>query len=492
MPAPIDRRQFLKGSAAAAALAPFAACRINGGGAARSPNEEIRIAVAGLRGRGQSHIQGFHSQQNVRVVALCDVDRKVLEQRAGEFEKNGDRVDRVVDFRELLDRQDIDAVALATPNHWHALQTIWACQAGKDVYVEKPASHNLFEGVQMVAAARRHGRIVQVGTQARSSTGIAEAFRWIQAGKLGPIQLARGLCYKPRKSIGKVSAPTPVPEHIDYDLWVGPAPMKPLQREALHYDWHWVFDTGNGDLGNQGVHQMDLCRWALGVDTLPRAAFGFGGRLGYDDDGDTPNTFVSFLDYERAPILFEVRGLPRDLDAQQNNWGGGMDDYLGARIGVVIHCEGGTLRVTDYGSARAYDPDGKVIETWKGSDNHFQNFIQGMRSRRTEDLNSEIHEGHLSAALCHMGNISYRVGSPGEGRRFQVSEAVLESVGRMRQHLERNGVDGGEIRYGAWLSYDSRRGRFSASGDGDRDTLERANALLTRDYREPFVVPAKT
>ena len=317
----INRRRFLQSSLATGAVLSIPAIPLFARSRHRSPNEEIRVAVAGVRGRGRNHIGGFRGISNVKVVALCDPDREVLAREVKACEDRGESVDGVVDFRELLDRDDIDVIAIATPNHWHALMTIWACDAGKDVYVEKPVSHNIFEGRQMVNAARKHDRIVQTGTQSRSSHGIRDGIAWLRDGNLGAIKFARGTCYKPRQSIGKVGGPQDVPSHIDYDLWTGPAPMKPLTRRNLHYDWHWVFDTGNGDLGNQGVHQVDLCRWALGESGLPPRVGSIGGRLGYDDDGDTPNTQIILLDYDAAPLIFEVRGLPRDKEAQASNWG---------------------------------------------------------------------------------------------------------------------------------------------------------------------------
>jgi len=479
----LDRRTFLTASAATTAGFVMPRFAI---GRSRNVNGELRVAVAGIRGRGQNHMDGFTRLDGARVVALCDVDRDVLRERVGGMKKAGHEVEGVVDYRELLDRKDIDAVSLATPNHWHALQTIWACQAGKHVYVEKPVSHNVWEGVQMVAAARKYDRVVQTGTQCRSSQGIAEGIAWVQEGNLGKITLARGLCYKPRKSIGKVEGPQKPPAAVDYDLWVGPAPMNPLSRRNLHYDWHWVFDTGNGDLGNQGIHQMDLCRWAIGADELPKGVFAFGGRYGYDDDGNTPNTLVSFLDYGDTPIMFEVRGLPTDKAAQESNWA--MDAYKGARIGAIIHCEGGELRIPNYNSATAFDNDGKELKKWSGSRNHFENFANAVKNGGAQDLTADINEGHLSSALCHLGNVSYLT-KHGSAQRMDVPESLLDAVGRVNRHLERNGVADADLGYGAWLDVDPKSGRFTASADGSEETLARANALYRRPDRAPFVVP---
>ena len=250
---PLDRRQILSGGAAGLTALSLAAPAV---ALRRRRSDELRAAVVGFRGRGRNLLAGLRGQDGVRVVALCDVDRDVLEREAQKLAKEGNPVDITTDMRRLFDRADIDVIATATPNHWHALTTIWACQSGKDVYVEKPVSHNVWEGRQMVRAARRYGRIVQTGTQCRSSPSLAEAVAWVGEGNLGSITVARGLCYKPRKSIGQVPGPQRVSDRIDYDMWCGPSPHVPLMRRSLHYDWHWDFATGNGDLGNQGIKRL--------------------------------------------------------------------------------------------------------------------------------------------------------------------------------------------------------------------------------------------
>ena len=482
----ITRRQFVHGSAAAAAAASlpsFRPARLE----RRSPSEEIRVAVAGLNGRGQSHVSGFQKLPNVRVVALCDVDERVLAARVKDFDsKYGERPDVAKDLRTLLERADIDVIAIATPNHQHSLQTVWACQAGKDVYCEKPVSHNVWEGGQAVKAAHKYERIVQTGTQSRSSQAIAEAIEWIREGHLGAIELARGMCYKPRQSIGKVTKPTPIPVEVDYDLYCGPAPLGPLMRRRLHYDWHWQFATGNGDLGNQGIHQMDMCRWAIGADHLPPAAMSLGGRFGYDDDGDTANTQLAWYAYDPAPILFEVRGLPRDEAAQKQNWGRSMDRYEGIGIGCVILCEGGRLSLPNYNSAKAFDGDGKEVKSWSGARDHFANFIDAVRSRKPEELSSDIREGHLSSALCHMGNDSYKLGEArdvGEiGRDIGEGEFGRDAFERFASHLEANGVDleKNPPSVGPWVVMNPETERYN-----DDEVLP----MLARDYRAPFVVP---
>jgi len=266
-----NRRQFLKATlvtSASATLLPILgadapsspATTSASGQSVRGANDDIRVAVVGFGGRGKDHIKEFGEVKGVRLVALCDVDRDILEKEVKTCDKAGLKVEGYSDIRKLLENKDIDAISIATPNHWHSLCAIWAVQAGKDVYVEKPVSHNVWEGRQLVTAARKYQRIVQTGTQSRSSSGLREAIEWVRAGNIGKIQRVHGLCYKRRPSIGKVDGPQPVPTSVDYDLWCGPAPKAPLMRKKLHYDWHWVWPTGNGDLGNQGIHEMDVSR----------------------------------------------------------------------------------------------------------------------------------------------------------------------------------------------------------------------------------------
>ncbi|MFT7486266.1 MAG: putative dehydrogenase [Candidatus Paceibacteria bacterium] len=482
-----SRRGFLQGSGATlialSCSTPLALAK------RRGPNDEVRVACVGIRSRGTSHINGLHSLDGVRVVALVDVDQDVLAREKKKFTDRGEKVDTYTDLRHALDREDIDAISVASPNHWHALQAIWACQAGKDVYLEKPVSHNIWEGAQIVKAARKYKRIVQTGTQSRSSHGIAQGIDWLQAGNLGKIHLARGLCYKPRKSIGKVAKPQEVGKHIDYNLWTGPAPMKPLMRKSLHYDWHWVFDTGCGDVGNQGIHQMDIARWALGEKKLPSRTLSIGGRVGYDDDGDTPNTQMVYHEFESAPLIFEVRGLPRDKQAQSEDWGGRMDNYMGARIGVIIHCENGFLRIPDYNRAIALDLEGKEIQRFEGSSNHYANFIEAVRSRDVSTLKADIQEGHISSAMCHMGNISHHLGSGRKAREIAESvasnKAAAETYERLGAHLAANQVDveSSGLRLGPWIEMDPETETFIGN--------DAANRLATREYREGFVVPNK-
>lgn len=476
-----SRRRFLKGSLAAAAVTGWSA---QSWSQVAGANNAVRVGVIGLNGRGRDHLALLRNMHGVRIVALCDADRYILQQETAAAMKLGESVKSYLDVRELLANPDIDAVTVATPNHWHALITIWACQAGKDVYVEKPVSHNVWEGRQMVNAARKHSRLVQTGTQSRSSEALTQAIDFLRSGKLGRIVLARGLCYKRRQILGRVNGSQPVPYSVDYDLWCGPAPKSPLKRYRLHYDWHWFWETGNGDLGNQGVHQMDLALWALGYDALPPQVASLGGRFGYADDGQTPNTQLAMYYYEPAPILFEVRGLPEKRDAAV------MPKYAGTDIGVVIHCEGGLLRLLG-NEAFAHDNQGTLLRHFAAANepasSHFANFIQCVRDRKADALKADILEGHRSSALCHLGNISYRLGHTEE--RGEIQEKLSdeldtrEAFARMVAHLAANEVNPAAqpAVIGPWLRFDAEREQFLQNS--------RANALLTRNYRHPFAVP---
>ena len=500
-----SRRTFLKSS-----LMTAAACSVPRWTWAKpeGANDDIRIAVIGFNGRGASHISGFRALPGVRIVALCDVDKNVLDRAAKDFEKRNQKVETYTDVRKLLENKDIDAISTATPNHWHSLITVWGCQAGKDVYVEKPVSHNVWEGRQAVRAAEKYNRIVQAGMQCRSSGGIRKAMEFLHGGGLGKVLVSRGLCYKRRDSIGKTTGPQPVPANIDYDLWCGPSPLEAPRRNGkqgtVHYNWHWFWATGNGDIGNQGIHQMDLCRWALNVDAVSPRVMSIGGRFGYEDDAETPNTQIALHDYDGAPLIFEVRGLPEKKGAKT------MDKYLGAGVGCVIHCENGYLVIPSYSEATAYDKDGKKLQEFKGGkakkakgaapaaagavvmdfqedSSHFGNFIKAVRSRKMSDLNGPIHEGHLSSALCHMPNISYRLGqkaAPGEMlEQIKGNKAMAETFGRFKEHLAANEINLDETKavIGPMLKMDTKAERFIDNAA--------ANALVKEKQRAPFVVP---
>ena len=407
---PIDRRQFLQNSAAlAASLSAFevAATRARAEEPAAQPakdskkvgpNDQIRVAVIGVKGRGMEHVASYLKLKDARITTICDVDKRVIGPATRAINLvYGSEPKYVQDLRKVMDDPEIDAVSIATPNHWHSLAAIWACQAGKDVYVEKPVSHNIFEGRKAVEAARKYNKIVQTGTQCRSQKGIQDAMAFLHSGKLGQIYMAKGLCYKPRGSIGH-KPDGPVPEGLDYDLWTGPAELKPFNPNKLHYNWHWVWNTGNGDLGNQGIHQMDLARWGLGKMEFPKTVMSAGGRFGYKDDGETPNTLTTDFEFDDALLQFEVRGLP-------------TNDELGVKIGDIFYGTEGVLAITSYTDWQAYlGPKLEKGPGGKGGGDHFANFLQAVRSRDAKSLNADIEEGHLSSAYCHLGNIAYKLG----------------------------------------------------------------------------------
>jgi predicted dehydrogenase len=480
----LSRRRFLGTSAAAGtALMLSSTSRVFGA------NENVQMAVVGVNGRGGAHTSAFSKISGSRLVGICDVDSKVLAGHAEGLAKKNVNVQTFDDIRRLLDSKDVDAIAVSAPNHWHSLATIWACQAGKDVYVEKPISHNIFEGRKCVEAQKKYNRVVMHGTQRRSDHQYYEAFDWVKKGGLGAIKWVKGFCYKPRPSIGKVDKPTPIPPNVNYDLWCGPAPMAPLMRKKLHYDWHWVWPTGNGDIGNQGVHEMDMCRWFLGNNELPPMVMSIGGRFGYDDDATTPNTMISYYDYKPTPFIFEVRGLPRKS-------GENAMDAFGRliRIGIWVQCEDGYYAVGESGGG-AYDKDGKKVKQFvqqSKEGDHQSTFIKAVKSRRDEDNPCPAETAHYSAALCHLGNISYRCGK--ENNAGDIADAIKgnvqasEAFERMKEHLVNNKVDlkTTPIILGPALALDQKAERFSG------DFAEKANTYVNdgdRGYRKPYVVP---
>ncbi len=503
----ITRRGFVKGSVAGAAAL---AC----GNVTRSvlgANSDIRVAVVGVRSRGVTHIEWASEVPGVKVVAICDADSKVLSDRAGRMAQDkqfkNSTVEQIKDFRTLLDRKDIDVISIATPNHWHALMAIMAMQAGKDVYVEKPVSHEIWEGRQIVNAARKYGKMCQTGTQSRSAQANFEIAAFLKAGSLGKINRVVATCYKPRGPIGKRTTPLEIPASVDYDMWCGPAEKRQLFRNQFHYDWHWDFNTGNGDIGNQGIHEMDRARWFLGETGLPRRVVCIGGRIGYDDVSDTANTQIACFDYESAPLIFEVRGLPKSAAMRaaddkpdgkgadeaegggkmSKKWTNGMDNYKGSRVGVVVECEQGYIVSGGYNSGNAYEKDGKKIKNFGGPMDHYGNFIKAVRSRKREDLNADIEVGHISTSLCHLANISYRLGAkmPAAeiGERIKANAPFAESFGRLTEHLKANEIklDDKNLALGPMLEIDPKTERFVG--------FDEANSLLKRNYRKPFVVP---
>ena len=474
----ITRRGFLKTSlagAAACGLSPRSWSQVAGA------NDDIRVAVIGINGRGSSHLSEFGKLKGVRIAALCDVDRSVLERRA----KGLEGVLKFQDVRKLLESKEVDAVSVATPNHWHSLITLWACQSGKDVYVEKPCSHNVFEGRQCVEAARKYKRIVQHGTQSRSSGSKAALAALVRSGKYGRLLVSKGYCCKPRWSIGFKPVEEP-PANLDFDLWLGPAPKQPFHRNIVHYNWHWFWDFGNGDMGNQGVHEMDVARWALG-GTLPRSVVSLGGRYvdepDFKDQGQTPNQLVSVYDFGGMLLLFETRGLVGNKSIPA------IDQNFPRKVANDLYFEDGVVK------------DGKFFPKGKGegeplakvearvqSGGHFGNFINCVRSRRGAELNADILEGHFSSALCHLGNISYRLARerPFEKPKdFSDNATVGDSIMATLENTKAIGVDPRKatLWVGPKLEFDPGKEKFINNPKADR--------LLARNYRPPYVVPEK-
>lgn len=485
------RREFLQRTAVgfgAAALGPVEFVRADDQPQSKSPNEKLGVAVVGVGGRGGSHLEAYSDRDDTEVLYVCDVDENVGNGRLKSVgERQGREPKYVKDFRTILENPAIDIVTTATPNHWHALVSILAIQAGKHVYCEKPVSHNVWEGRQIVNWARKMNKLAQCGTQSRSSPSLHEAHKFVHDGHLGKIRYAIGTCYKPRKSIGKLDQPLVIPEYIDYDMWCGPAAKVDLYRPKLHYDWHWDWNTGNGDMGNQGIHQMDIARWFLNEQTISPKVMSVGGRLGYSDAGNTPNTQTVIHLYERAPLIFETRGLP-ESKAAQAEWKP-MDDYRGSGVGVIIQCEQGYVVIPSYTNVTAYDNDGQEIRSWKGGGDHFGNLIDAIRTGNKDDLNGEILQGHLSSALCHTGGMSHQLGRPATAK--EAAEAVsqhdqfADSFDRMAHHLRKNEVDIDSqpaLTLGPWLEFD-----VAAETVTNNDS---ATPLLTRDYRPGYVVPS--
>jgi predicted dehydrogenase len=438
----VDRRQFLQDTAAlAASITAFQATTARAADEAATKedtkkpgaNDIINVAVIGVRGRGMEHVRAYNDLDEARITTICDVDRNVIGRAMKSVTSaNGSEPKFVQDLRRVLDDKEIDAVSIATPNHWHSLAAIWALQAGKDVYVEKPVSHNISEGRRLVEASEKYGKVVQAGTQCRSNKGIHDAVEFLRSGKLGKIYMAKGLCYKPRGSIGH-KPDGPVPAGVDYNLWLGPAPERPFNPNRFHYEWHWNWDYGNGDLGNQGIHQMDLARWGLGKTEFPKTVMASGGRFGYSDDGQTPNTQLVVFEFDDCELQFEVRGLLTNDEAK-------------VKIGDLFYGTEGILAITSYTTWQTYlGPKMEPGPGGSGGGDHFANFLQAVKSRDTKSLNGPIEEGHQSSAFCHLGNIAYRL-----GRKLHINPSTESFV-----------------------------------NDPEAD------AMLTRKYRAPFVVPDK-
>jgi len=422
----MKRRKFIRETVAAIAAPALAR--------GRSLNDTVRLAVLGVHGQGRSHIRHFQELDNVEVVTLCDPDANVAAERAAEFaQAYGRKVRTETDLRHVLDDDSVDAVSIATPNHWHALATIWACQAGKDVYVEKPGAHNIWEGRKMIEAAAKYRRIVQHGVQLRSSPALQEAVQKLREGVIGKVYLARALIYRWRPSIGHFPDEPP-PAYLDWNLWQGPAQTRAFSRGLVHYNWHWHWDYGNGDIGNQGIHQLDMAQWGLGVG-LPDEVTAMGGKFLWDDDKETPEVLTALCRYRRQAKMIEIAVRP---------WCTNTED--GVEVGNIFYGSEGYMVIRHYDAYETYlGREREPGPSRKEAGNHQENFIRAVRSRKKSELNGPVETAHYSSALAHLANVSFR----------------LDRLQRFDPHKE----------------------RFISDTE--------ANRMLTRIYREPFVVPAK-
>ena len=479
----ITRRTLLKSAAAASAAFPlFTIAGTKVSGRVIGANDTIRIGVAGINGRGTSHIDGFAPQENVDVTYLIDPDSSLFESRSALVKaKGGNDPACVQDIRRALEDKNLDAVSVATCNHWHSLITVWACQAGKDVYVEKPMSHNLFEGRKCVEAAAKYGRIVQHGTQQRSSGERARQIAAIQSGKYGKLLVSKGYCCKPRWSIGHKPVDA-APSGLDFDLWLGPAPKQEFHRNLVHYNWHWFWDTGNGDTGNQGVHEMDVARWAIKGATLPNKVWSLGGRFFPEgpDQGETPNMQLSVYEYDDVLLVFETRGLVENKKLYPKAPPFKVANEFYTSEGKIID-----WNFYPKGGGKPEPIQGEEARVTAGGP--FGAFIAAVRSRRAEDVNCDAEVAHYSSALCHLGNISYRLGQSAKfderAKSLGDNKQVVESFDALKDNLGSVDITLAETTYsvGRTLNLDPKSEKFL--GDDE------ANALLTRPYREPFVVP---
>lgn len=441
----------------------------------KSPNERLSVAVIGARGRGKAHAGALGARDDCFISYICDCDQEIGPEVAASLE---DKPKFVEDMRRIFDDESVDIVTVATPNHWHALAAIWAMQAGKDVYVEKPVSHNVSEGRRMVQVMEKYNRICQGGTQHRSTGQAKAAAEYVKQGKLGEIKVAKCYMYRPRNHMGPRGV-YEVPKGVDYNLWAGPAPMEiPLTRPHFHYDWHWIWNYGNGELGNNSVHVVDLMRKITGLEGLGRGVMSYGARH-FDDAGETPNTQVTIHDFGPTTVVQEVRNLKSGPPPHSAN--------------ILIEGTKGYL-VATFSGITAFDPDGEVIEQLTGTgDDHFGNFVEAVHSRKVEDLNAPIVEGHLSTAIVHVANVSQQLGQPASDEEIKkqleglvTNDDELARFEGIQKHLEENRFDMekrrikfGPLTLGPWLAIDSESFVDNPA----------ASAMLTREYRKPFVVP---
>ncbi len=477
-----NRRTFLKQAAAGGFAAAFTISGTKSSGQVIGANERVRVAVAGINGRGQIHMDVFAAMKNVEVSHLVDPDSRLFGPRSSSLEqKSGKKPKCVQDIREALDDASVNAVSIAAPNHWHALMTIWACQAGKDVYVEKPCSHGIAEGRRMVDAAQKYNRIVQHGTQWRSDPKWKQYTSDIRQGKYGKLQAAHIQIFRPRESIGAKN-PSPAPRELDYNLWVGPAPMNPHRTNLVHYRWHWIWAYGDGELANLGSHELEMARWAMPESAQPKSVVSLGGRYGYKDQGETPNTQLTLFDFGDTKLVCEQRGLHFDKPL---------------KMSIDFHTDEGTIREGKFyrhgkkeGEPIAGAPPSGLPENYARE--HFQNFIDCVRSRKAEELASDVLDGHRTAILAHLGNISYRLGqatpfSQAPSGPAAENQLASETFSDLKRHL----VDAAGLNLSAATYQLGPALHFDAATERFHDSPE-ANRLLTLPYRADFALPEIT
>jgi len=446
-----SRRTFIKASTvgAVSALVGLPGFNARSYGNILGANDRVNLAVAGFHNRGIGHIRTFSSLENVSVAAICDVDQRLFPKGIQEVEeKGGGKPATYTDFRKILDDRDIDAVAIATPDHWHALQTIWACQAGKQVYIEKPLSYSLQEGRKMVEAARKYKRVVQTGTQSRSNIVVHKAVQAIREGVIGDIYMGRAIVFGFRPNIGKVPD-SPVPEGVDWDMFLGPAPYRPFNENRFQYNWHWFWDTSTTEFGNNATHWVDLIRLAMGIKEHPRKIQCMGDFYVWDSDQEIPNIQLGSFKYGDGRIIqVDVRSIYNNPEAGENSGAFlyGSKGWMHLKHTAFKVFLGQNNEEGPSFSVDQYDPtrDKTAIQEFKGLDpTHMQNFIDCVRAGDPKGLNAEVEEGFLSSSIGLLGNIAYRVGRT--------------------------------------LEFDGKSERFIDD--------EEANGCLGREYRAPFVLP---
>lgn len=522
----ISRRRFIEDSLGTAFSAGVALTLANGERTQSvvaqnqvEANDQLGVAIIGAGGRGGVHCDSFGRDKRTKILYICDPDINRAKTLSSRIEKRfGYSPETVSDFRKVLDKKSVDIVTCASTNHWHALTAIWALQAGKHCYIEKPLTHNLFEGKSIVAAAKKYGLVFQTGTQCRSAANVREAVDFIRNGGIGEVKLARVLAYRQRKAIGSYGV-YPVPNGVDYDFWCGTSPVKPITRKNFHYDWHWQRDYGNGDIGNQGVHQIDTARQFINVDCFPQSVITYGGRLGYDiemkdekyrDAGDTANTQVSIYDYGNKNLIVEVRGL------ETSPYTIPVGEKSGTLIGAIAYgtngyiVQGRFLNMNEnfwhsFSQTFAFDLKGNLVKEFKNKDpkgnaitehdpidGHVANFIDAILANNPKKVTADARCGALSAAVCHLGNISYYLGENNKISNNNLKQELQSvkslddnetTLARTLEHLNANGVDLNKtpLSLGTMLKIDVDKEIFIDNNE--------ANAMMTRDYRTPFVVP---